>query len=167
MTMMTTPTSRSKNKTLATLLAALGGSMGLHRFYLYGLGDWVGWLLPIPSALGWWGVERVRQYGLDDMWSWVLIPLLGMTLAAGCLMALIYGLMPTERWNATFNPTLPLDAPPGRTRPITVTIVALALLGGAVAFMSTLVFGVQRYFEYQIEEGKRISQPEIFPDTKR
>lgn len=162
---MTTPR-RSKHKTVATLLAALGGSMGLHRFYLYGFGDWVGWLLPIPSALGWWGVERVRLYGLDDMWSWVLIPLLGITLALGCLMALIYGLMPLERWNARFNPELPPDAAPGRTHPFTIALVALALLCGSVAFMSTLAFGVQRYFEYQIEEAKRISQPESFPAPK-
>ena len=34
-------------------LALLGGSLGLHRFYLRGLGDWIGWLHPIASALGW------------------------------------------------------------------------------------------------------------------
>jgi TM2 domain-containing membrane protein YozV len=157
---------RAKNKTVATVLAAVGGSMGLHRFYLHGWGDWWGWLLPIPSALGWWGVERVQQHGQDDVLSWVLIPLLGVTLAAGCLMALIYGLMPTERWNARYNPSLPADAAPGRTRPITVTVVAFALLAGAVAFMSTLAFGVQRYFEYQIEAAKRISQPDAFPPER-
>lgn len=43
-----------KNKTLAVWLALLGGMLGLHRFYLRGLGDWVGWLHPIPAALGLW-----------------------------------------------------------------------------------------------------------------
>ena len=41
-----------KNKTLAAWLAFLGGALGLHRFYLRGLGDTLGWLLPIPTALG-------------------------------------------------------------------------------------------------------------------
>ena len=41
-----------KNKTLATWLAVLLGSMGVHRFYLRGLGDWIGWMHPIASALG-------------------------------------------------------------------------------------------------------------------
>ena len=41
-----------KNKTLATWLTFLGGPLGLHRFYLMGFGDWLGWLLPIPTAIG-------------------------------------------------------------------------------------------------------------------
>jgi TM2 domain-containing membrane protein YozV len=45
-------TTLPKNKTLAVWLALLGGVLGLHRFYLRGLGDWVGWLHPIPAALG-------------------------------------------------------------------------------------------------------------------
>jgi hypothetical protein len=57
---------RMKNKTLAAWLAFLGGPLGLHRFYLHGLGDMLGWLLPIPTALGLYGVERARLYGLDD-----------------------------------------------------------------------------------------------------
>jgi hypothetical protein len=38
-----------KSKTLAAWLAFLGGPIGLHRFYLYGLGDRWGWLLPLPT----------------------------------------------------------------------------------------------------------------------
>jgi len=37
-----------KNKTLATWLTFFGGPLGLHRFYLRGLGDLWGWLLPLP-----------------------------------------------------------------------------------------------------------------------
>ena len=29
---------------------------------------------------------------------------------------------------------------------------------GTVAFMGSLAFGIQRYFEYQVEEAKKISQ---------
>ena len=76
---------RNKNKTLATWLTFLGGPLGLHRFYLKGFGDLLGWLLPIPTALGLYGIERVQQLGQDDHWSWLLIPLLGFTIA-GCAL---------------------------------------------------------------------------------
>ena len=78
-----------KNKTIAAWLAFLGGPLGLHRFYLYGFGDMLGWLLPVPTALGLYGIERVQQYGQDDQWSWLLIPLLGFTFAACALTAIV------------------------------------------------------------------------------
>lgn len=148
----------AKNKTLATTLAALGGSMGLHRFYLYGLGDWLAWLHPIPAALGWWGVERVRMYGQDDQLSWVLIPLLGFTLAAACLTAVVYALTPADKWNARHNPDLATDASPGSSSALTIMVLIFAMLAGTIALMGSLAFSFQRYFEYQIEEAKKISQ---------
>jgi len=151
---------RPKNKTLAVWLAVLGGTLGLHRFYLRGLGDWVGWLHPVPAALGWWGVDRVLAYGQDDKLSWVLIPLLGITVAASCLMAIIYALTEKEKWNQQFNPTLAADASTGGTNWLTIGALVFALLLGTIAFMGSLAFGVQRYFEYQIEEARKISQPE-------
>ena len=97
---------RSKNKTLATWIAFVGGPLGLHRFYLHGLGDMLGWLLPIPTALGLYGIERIATNGIDDQISWALVPLLGFTIAACALTAIIYGLMAPEKWNARFNPAL-------------------------------------------------------------
>ena len=85
-----------KNKTLAVWLALIGGTLGLHRFYLKGLGDWVGWLHPVPTALGLWGVERVLTYGQDDKLSWVLVPFVGVTLAASCLTGIVYALSDKE-----------------------------------------------------------------------
>ena len=41
-----------QSKTLATWIALLGGSLGLHRFYLHGLRDRWGWLHPLPTLLG-------------------------------------------------------------------------------------------------------------------
>jgi len=32
--------------------------LGLHRMYLYGIGDVWAWLYPIPTALGLYGIER-------------------------------------------------------------------------------------------------------------
>ena len=147
-----------KNKTLAAWLAFLGGPLGLHRFYLRGLGDVLGWLLPIPTALGLYGIERVQQYGQDDVLSWLLVPLLGFTVAACCLTAIFYGLMTREKWNARFNPQASQEADSGGTHWGTVFAVALSLAIGAFSLMASLAFSFQHYFEYQVEEGRRISQ---------
>ena len=147
-----------KNKTLATWLAFLGGPLGLHRFYLFGFGDMLGWLLPVPTALGVYGLQRVQQWGQDDQLSWLLIPLLGFTIAGCALCAIVYGLMAPEKWNARFNQTAAADAAPGRTNWLTVFAVALSLLVGTAVLMASIAFSLQRYYEYQIEEARKISQ---------
>lgn len=147
-----------KNKTLATWLAFWTGPLGLHRFYLYGFKDMLAWLLPIPTALGLYGLERVQQFGQDDTLSWALIPLLGFTLAGCAMNAIIYGLTPTEKWNARFNPQADVASPAGRTQWATIIGIVTALLLGTTVLMASLVFSFQRYFEYQIEAARQISQ---------
>lgn len=146
-----------KNKTRATWLAFIGGQLGLHRIYLYGWRDLLAWAHPIVAALGWWGVERVRIHGQDDHLAWVLIPLLGFTLAGTALTAIYYGLMSPEKWNALHNPDTP-DTPAGNTHWLTIGAIVFALLFGTIALMSSIVFSFQRYFEYQVEEARKISQ---------
>ena len=148
----------SKNKTVAAWLAFLGGPLGLHRFYLHGLGDMLGWLLPIPTALGIYGIQRVQQLGQDDHISWMLIPLLGFTIAGCALRAILYGLMTPEKWNARFNPQAEPEAPPGRTNWFTIFAIAASLMIGTAVLMASIAFSFQRYFEYQIEEARKISQ---------
>jgi hypothetical protein len=147
-----------KNKTFAAWLAFLGGPLGLHRFYLHGLGDLVGWALPIPTALGIYGIERVQRYGIDDPWSWVLIPLLGFTIAGCALAAIVYGLMSREKWNARFNRSAPEDAAAGGTSWFTIGAVVLSLLVGTTVLMASIAYSFQHYFEYQVEEGRKLSQ---------
>ena len=147
-----------KNKTLATWLTFWGGPLGLHRFYLKGFGDMIAWLMPIPTALGIYGIQRVQAFGLDDQLSWALIPLLGFNVAGCALTAIVYGLMTPERWNAKFNPQAAPDAASGQTHWVTVIGIVIALLIGTTALMSSLVFSFQRYFEYQIEAARLISQ---------
>ena len=143
-----------KSKALATWIAVLGGALGLHRLYLRGFGDWLAWLHPLPTLLGLYGIQRVQDFGQDDHWSWVLIPLLGLMVAQGMLHAIVYGLTPDERWDAVHNP----GQPPHATRWLPVLGVIAALMVGAGALMATIAFSAQRYFEYQIEEAKKISQ---------
>jgi hypothetical protein len=147
-----------RNKTIAAWLALIGGPLGLHRFYMHGMGDLLGWLLPIPTALGLYGIERVQQNGLDDQWSWLLIPLLGFTMAGCALNAIIYGLMTPEKWNAKFNPSASPEAAPGRSNWATIGAIVLSLLLGTTVLMGSIVFSFQRYFEYQIEQARKISQ---------
>jgi hypothetical protein len=147
-----------KRKTWAAWLAFLGGPVGLHRFYLHGPRDPWGWALFVPTLLGIYGIERVQAFGQDDVASWLLVPLLGFTIAGCCLTAIVYGLMTREAWNARFNPGLPQDAAPGGTSWLTIFAVAIALMVGAAVLMASIAFSFQRYFEYQVEEGRRISQ---------
>ena len=140
---------RNRSKTLATWLAVIGGSLGLHRFYLHGLKDVWGWLHPWPTLVGLVGVIRMRGLGQDDHVAWLLIPVLGVMLSIGMLSAIVIGLTPDERWVARFHPdrTQPAAASGGTA----VIGVILALLIGGGVLMGTLAFGGQKYFEYQRE----------------
>ena len=144
---MNSPQQRYRSKTLATWIALIGGAFGLHRFYLHGLTDRWAWLFMPPTLLGLYGVQRMREFGVDDHLAWALIPLLGLMLAATMTSAIVYGLMPDERWNARFNPS----GPQHRTGWSTVIGVIVALVVGAGVLMATIAFSAQRYFEYQVE----------------
>ena len=146
-----------KSKTLATWLALIGGSIGLHRFYLHGFRDLFGWMFVVPSAIGLYGVQRMRHLGPDDHLAWALIPFLGAVLSIAMLSAIVYGLTPDEKWNARFN----LEGPQHLMNWATVIGVATALIVGGGVLMATLAFGAQRYFEYEAEsvaQGK-IAKP--------
>ena len=118
----------------------------------------LGWILPIPTGLGLYGVQRMQNLGVDDTWSWLLIPLLGFTIAGCALTAIVYGLMPAEKWNARYNANASADAPSGSTNWLTIGAIAASLLIGTTVLMSSIVFSFQHYFEYQIEEARKISQ---------
>lgn len=140
---------RNRSKTLATWLAVVGGSLGLHRFYLHGLKDVWGWLHPGPTLVGLVGVIRMRTLGQDDHTAWLLIPVLGLMLSIGMLSAIVIGLTPDERWAARFHPDRTVPAAASGWTAVIGVIVAL-LIGGGV-LMGTLAFGGQKYFEYQRE----------------
>ena len=146
-----------KNKTLATWLAFIFGQLGLHRFYLFGFKDALAWLHPLLAAVGWYGVYRVSALGQDDHVAWLLVPVLGFLLAATAITAIYYGLSSLEKWNTTYNPQQP-DALAGQTNWLVIGAVVFSVLMGATALMSSIAFSFQRYFEYQIEEARKISQ---------
>jgi hypothetical protein len=143
-----------KSKTLATWLALLGGSLGLHRLYLAGWRDALAWLHPLPTLAGLLGVRRMLALGQDDRVAWLLLPLLGLMLAQAALWAIVYGLTPDERWDALHNPGAPVHAT--GWGPVLGVIAALVI--GATALMATIAFSGQRYFEWQVDEARKISQ---------
>jgi multisubunit Na+/H+ antiporter MnhB subunit len=145
----------TKSKALATWIALLGGSLGLHRFYLHGLRDPWGWLHAWPTLLGLYGVHRLREFGQDDRLSWVLIPILGLMLSGTMLVAIVYGLTPDEKWNERHNP----QGPPQHSGWLTVIGVVLALMIGASVLMATVAFSGQRWFESQVEAQGNSARP--------
>ena len=138
-----------RSKTLATWMAVVGGTLGLHRFYLYGWRDLPGWLFPLPTLLGLAGVQRMRAFGQDDGAASLLIPLLGLSISAAMLTAIVYGLTSDETWAQRHNP----GQPPQPTGGAPVLGVILALLLGASVLMGTVAFGGQRFFEWQLEQS--------------
>lgn len=131
----------TRSKSAATWLAVGTGSLGGHRFYLHGWRDAIGWLFPLPTLLGVLGIWRWQTFGQDDRLSWVLMPLLGLTISAGMLAAIVCGLTSDERWAARWRQPL---RPTGWT-PVLGVIVALLL--GTTALMSAIAFSVQKIVE--------------------
>lgn len=145
---------KARSKTLATWLAFLGGALGLHRFYLHGARDAWAWLHLPASVLGGYGVLRMLALGQDDRLAWLLIPLLGLVLAAGTLAAIVHGLTPDEKWDARFN----AGAPVSHSGWLAVLGVIGALMVGATVLMATIAFVSQRYFEWQADSARQISR---------
>ena len=136
-----------RSKTLAAWLAVLLGALGVHRFYLRGGRDALAWAYWPPTLLGLWGVSRLRELGQDDHLAWLLIPLLGLSLSAAMLAAIVLALTADEKWAARHNPGH--EVVPSGWGAVLAAIAALAL-GGAV-LMGTIAFGLQKLFEWQLE----------------
>jgi hypothetical protein len=146
---------KSKSKSIATWLAVLLGTFGAHRLYLHGLRDVWAWLHPWPTLAGLAGAARMHNLGQDDRISWLLIPLLGTMIAVAMLAAIVIGLTSDERWNARHNAGVQ-PAPTTRWAPVLGAVTALFF--GAIALMGTIAFSGQHFFEWQIQEARKISQ---------
>jgi TM2 domain-containing membrane protein YozV len=124
-----------KNKTFATLLAAVLGGLGAHRFYLRGPGDALGWLhaTSVPAALA------VALLAPGQNWFFQILPLTVSWIAA-CIEALVLGLLPDERWDAAFN------GGSGR-RSASSWPLALLLVGTLMAGAILLIAFIARLFD--------------------
>ncbi len=87
-----------KNKTFAALLSFLTGMVGIHRFYLRGLGDRWGWLhaASLPATAAIMATDPSRPLLLNA------VPLV-LSMLAASIETFVIGLMPDEKWDATYN----------------------------------------------------------------
>ena len=116
---MSPPTmQRFRNKTAATLLSALGGTFGLHRFYLDGARSIRPWLYPA--------------------FAWTLVPLF-----VGFVEALRFALTPDERWDARWNAGLARQSHSGW--PV-ILFAVLTFFGGMVLLMTLISFALSRHY---------------------
>lgn len=88
-----------KNKSFATLLAALFGSIGAHRFYLYGWQDSWAWvrLATLPLSLG------SLLMAPEIPWVFTASPII-LSALVSIIETLVIGLTPDEKWDARHNP---------------------------------------------------------------
>ena len=135
-----------RSKSVATWLAIVLGTLGIHRFYLHGLGDKLGWLHPLPTAIGLIGATRMRDLGQNDGLAWILVPVLGLMISQAMLCAIVYALTPDEKWDARHNPGVAPHAT--AWAPVLGAILALMLGGGVL--MGTIAFSGQKFFEWQL-----------------
>ncbi len=146
---------RFRSKTLTALLAFLVGSLGGHRFYLYGWRDLFGWAHVIGTALGIPGVLLLIASERTSVLGWGLAMPGAVSVLAAFLAAIVYGLRPDQKWDAQFNPGQAAQSDSGWG---VVFIVIFSLLIGAFLLMSGLAVTFQTYFESQSGVINSLSQ---------
>mgnify|MGYP000033816180 CR=1 FL=1 len=135
-----------RSKTVAAWLALVAGTLGLHRFYLFGWRDGLGWLHPLVAVVGLVGVRRLQTLGQDDHLAWLLIPLLGTVISLAMGTAIFFALTPDERWDARHNPGhAVVDT---RWGPVLAAVFGL-LIGGGV-LMGSIAYSIQMFFEWRL-----------------
>lgn len=119
-----------KNKTAATFLALILGSVGVHRFYLRGSLDKLGLLhlasLPIAGLV----------YGLapEANWFFKILPLV-VSGIVGIIEALVIGLTDDEKFDAAFNPG---SGRQSQSTWILAVLLVCTMLTGATMGIATL-----------------------------
>jgi TM2 domain-containing membrane protein YozV len=147
--------SRFRSKTLTATLAFFFGSIGAHRFYLYGLRDAFGWAHMLGTAMGIPGVLLLVATERTAALGWILAVPGALSLLAAFLAAIVYGLRPDAKWDAQFNAETDEHSQSGWA---VVFVVIFSLLIGAFLLMSGLALTFQTYFESQIDAAKSLSQ---------
>lgn len=123
-------TTRHKNKAFATLLTALLGSIGIHRFYLYGLQDTWAWvrLATLPLSLG------SMTMAPEVPWVFSASPLI-LSAIVSIVETLVIGLTPDEKWDARHNPH---SGKKSNSRWPLIVLLVLAFGAGTVFFFFIL-----------------------------
>ncbi len=155
MSTLASPSLRFRSKTITAALAFFFGSLGAHRFYLYGLRDIYGWAHLLGTVIGIPGFMLLRATERASTLGWVLVFPGAVSLLAAFLAAIVYGLRPDEKWDAQFNARTGKHSRSGWT---VIFVVIFSLLIGAFLLMTGLALSFQTYFESQVEAAKTLSQ---------
>ncbi len=148
---------RFRNKTLTAALAFLLGSLGAHRFYLYGPRDVWGWAHIAGTLLGIPGVMLLLATERASIVGWVLAVIGAISVLSAFLAAIVYGLRPDDKWDAQFNAAFAGTRVSGSGWTV-IFVVIFSLLIGAFLLMTGLALSFQTYFESQVEAAKALSQ---------
>lgn len=146
---------RFRSKTLTAALAFLVGSLGAHRFYLFGKRDPYGWAHVLGTLMGIPGVMLLVASERASILGWVLAFFGAVSVLSAFLAAIVYGLRPDEKWDAQFNAHTQRRSRSGWT---VIFVVILSLFIGAFLLMTGLAVSFQTYFESQVQAAKTISQ---------
>jgi len=130
-----------KNKTLATLLAVILGGFGAHRFYLYGRRNIGAWLHFVSFPLSLFAVTALP--GQPVLFAGCLFVI---SVLAGMIGALVIGLTPDARWDATYNSS---SGKPSDSGWPVILLVILAMASG----MTGLIAAIARTFDLLFTGG--------------
>lgn len=155
MSTLVSASTRFRSKTITAALAFFVGSLGAHRFYLYGRRDFYGWAHVVGTLLGIPGVLLLIASERASIPGWVLAFFGTVSVLSAFLAAIVYGLRPDEKWDAQFNAHTQQKSQSGWT---VIFVVIFSLLIGAFLLMTALAITFQTYFEAQVEAAKELSQ---------
>lgn len=155
MSTLVSTSTRFRSKTITAALAFFLGSLGAHRFYLYGKRDLYGWAHLIGTLIGIPGVMLLIASERASIPGWVLAFFGTVSVLSAMLAAIVYGLRPDEKWDAQFNAHTQRKSQSGWT---VIFVVIFSLLIGAFLLMTALAISFQTYFENQVEAAKELSQ---------
>ncbi|MEA3128583.1 MAG: hypothetical protein QOF46_378, partial [Paraburkholderia sp.] len=94
MSTLASTSQRFRSKTITAALAFFFGSLGAHRFYLYGTRDIYGWAHLLGTLIGIPGAMLVVASERASMLGWVLAFFGAVSLLSAFLAAIVYGLRP-------------------------------------------------------------------------
>ena len=155
MATVATHQSRFRSKTVTAALAFFFGTLGAHRFYLYGLRDVWGWAHLVGTIIGIPGFMLLVATERTAIMGWVLAFPGAVSMLAAFLAAIVYGLRADDKWDAQFNAHTDRRSSSGWA---VIFVVIFSLLIGAFLLMTGLALTFQTYFESQVEAAKVISQ---------
>lgn len=129
-----------KNKTLATLLALILGTVGAHRFYLYGKHDIYAWVHTSSALITTFLILTSTKH------IFIKISPLLISALAGFITALINGLTSDEKWDQTHNNT-------SKTRSDSNWQLGLLLVITMIIGSTTLIATIARLFDLLFTGG--------------